>query len=97
MGSLTYALTPTCPPVSCPLLAPTTRTHPAPPPESIEQERSSPDAFSQQPYYYMELACLLLEHAKGCFASNEEYMQVRVGVCVHETSMSGNVCCHQWG
>lgn len=45
--------------------------------ESIEQERSSPDAFSQQPYYFMELACLLLEHAKACFASNDEYMQVR--------------------
>lgn len=48
--------------------------------EAIEQERSSPDAFSQQPYYFMELACLLLEHAKSCFASNDEYMQV----CGHE-------------
>jgi hypothetical protein len=47
------------------------------PPEAIDQERSSPDAFSQQPYYFMELACLLLEHAKGCFASNDEYMQVQ--------------------
>lgn len=50
------------------------QTHP--PTESIEQERSSPDAFSQQPYYFMELACLLLEHAKACFASNDECMQV---------------------
>jgi hypothetical protein len=48
--------------------------------EAIEQERSSPDAFSQQSYYFMELACLLLEHAKSCFASNEEYVQV--GDCV---------------
>jgi hypothetical protein len=24
----------------------------------------------------MELACLLLEHARDCFASNDEYMQV---------------------
>lgn len=47
-----------------------------PPTEAIEQERSSPDAFSQQPYYFMELACLLLEHARDCFASNDEYMQV---------------------
>ena len=54
---------------------------PCPPqtPEAIDQERSSPDAFSQQPYYFMELACLLLEHAKACFASNDEYMQVRQG------------------
>lgn len=45
--------------------------------EAIEQERGSPDAFSQQPYYFMELACLLLEHAKSCFPSDDEYMQVR--------------------
>lgn len=45
-------------------------------PEAIEQERSSSDAFSAQPFYYMELACLLLEHAKACFDSDHEYMQV---------------------
>jgi hypothetical protein len=27
----------------------------------------------------MELACLLLEHAKGCFDGDDEYMQV--GAC----------------
>lgn len=45
--------------------------------EAIEQERGSPDAFSQQPYYWMEVACLLLENAKSCFASDEEYTEVR--------------------
>jgi hypothetical protein len=70
------------PPAAC---APTTPHHTT---ESIEQERSSPDAFSQQPYYFMELACLLLEHAKACFASNDEYMQVGGDVCGNSRSCS---------
>lgn len=45
--------------------------------EAIEKERSSPDSFSQQPYYYMELACLLLEHAKDCFTGTDDYFKVR--------------------
>eukprot|EP00878_Enallax_costatus_P019139 GHUV01020181.1.p1 GENE.GHUV01020181.1~~GHUV01020181.1.p1 ORF type:complete len:201 (+),score=74.41 GHUV01020181.1:206-808(+) len=45
--------------------------------QAIEQERSSLDAFSQQPYYFMELACLLLEGAKDSFTEDNDYLQVR--------------------
>lgn len=44
--------------------------------EAIEQERTSPDAFSQQPYYFMELACLVLEGAKDSFTGDNDYLQV---------------------
>jgi hypothetical protein len=56
--------------------------------EAIERERSSPDSFSAQPYHYMELACLLLEHAKDAFTGSDDYFKVsctaehRAQVCV---------------
>lgn len=45
--------------------------------EAIERERGSPDSFSAQPYHYMELACLLLEHAKDAFTGSDDYFKVR--------------------
>lgn len=31
---------------------------------------------NQQPYHYMELACLLLEHAKDAFTGSNDYFKV---------------------
>jgi len=41
--------------------------------DAIEQERSSSDSFSNQPFYYMEQACLLLQHAKDAFPEDEYF------------------------
>eukprot|EP00775_Hariotina_reticulata_P002955 gene2955-3240_t len=43
---------------------------------AIEQERNSSDSFSSQPFYYMEQACLLLQHAKDAFPK-DEYFKIR--------------------
>lgn len=47
-----------------------------PPSEAIEAERASAESFSAQPFYFMEVACLLLEQAKEAFPEGQ-YLQVR--------------------